>query len=616
MSFGIPDDFKELVRDRTNIVDLVSETVQLQAARGGAEHMGLCPFHEDRNPSLRVYPDRNGGSYRCWVCQEGGDCYSWVMEIERVTFPEAIEFLAGRLGLEVPRQQGQPRQSTQNRQSSYDVLAWAEGEMHNYLRNAKEAEHVRKYLNDRGYDDEIIRKFRLGYHPNDWSWLINRAQNRFTNEQMLRVRVIGQHETRGYYDNFVDRVIFPIRDDRERPVAFGGRVLPGADDSKGKYWNSPDSDFFHKSNILYAFDHARQGIRRSGTALVVEGYTDCISCHQYGLNNVVATLGTALTEEHVKKIKRFGRRIVLVYDGDRAGQDAAEKAVARILAQEVDLRVMMLPEGEDPADLLSRAGTDVFNGFAEKAPEAIDFKFDRCVERHGLQSVDGRQQVRDEMLQLLAACPNLEGSDRYDIVIGKLSHKLMTEEWRIRNRLSELRQNANRRTHFEPADVPQPNPITLAPQEEREVIEILFVQPDQLALITAQIGADDFKNFQLRTLFERILDLNEEGSFDGSTSVLSSLDDNLPLKKLTVAIADSACDKNITALLSAEVFGDQLPFIDNVLNAIKRRRTQRQIELSKQQISQPGDLNSDTDDALRQLTQILLERMRHPKDFK
>ncbi len=616
MSFGIPDDFKELVRERTNIVDLVGETVQLQALRGGADNVGLCPFHEDRNPSMHVYPDR--GTYRCWVCDQGGDCFSWVMEIERLNFPETIEFLANRLGMQVPKTQGRPNpEGKQRRQSLYDVLAWAEAEMHNYLRGSKEAAHVREYLQRRGYGDDIVQQFRIGYHPNNWEWFLSRSRGQFTPQQMHQVRLVGEREGGGFYDNFVDRVIFPIRDDRERPIAFGGRVLPGADDSKGKYWNSPESDLFHKSKELYAFDHARQTIRKTETAIVVEGYTDCISCHQYGITNAVATCGTALTEQQVAKVKRFGRRVVLVYDGDEAGQKAAERAVTRILSQAVDLRVLTLPDGEDPADLLARAGAGVFNDFAANAPEAIDFKFDRCVERYGLGSVDGRERVRDEMLDLLAHAPNMNGSDRLDMILGKLSHRLVTDERRLRNKLEELKQNRHQRLRPEPVQIPQTNPLASAPQAEREVIEILFVQPDQLHHVTAEIGPGDFENPQLKALFERILDLNEDGTFDGSASVLNSSDHDLLLKKNIVAITDSARDKDIEKLLRTEVVGEQLPFLDNVLNAMKLRRTERQTELSKHQLSQTeSDVSSDTLDALRQIQKAQLERMRHPTTLK
>ncbi len=624
MSFGIPDDFKELVRDRTDLVGLVNETVQLQPTRGGQDHIGICPFHEDHSPSLHVYPDRHGGTYRCWVCQEGGDCFSWVQEIERLTFPEAIGFLAARIGLELPRQTHAAREVGSQKQSGYDILAWVEEQFHQQLVSAPEAQRAREYLYGRGYDDDAIARFRIGYHPDSWTWLLDRARGRYTPQDLLRVRVVAERrESSGYYDYFVNRVIFPIHDERSRTIAFGGRVLPG--DDGAKYFNSVESDYFHKSSQLYAFDLARQTIRKTGTVFVVEGYTDCISCHLHGLDNTVATLGTALTEQHVRKLGRFlsgdkGRRVVLIYDGDRAGQDAAERVLGKLLSQEIDLRILTLPAQQDPADLLAHAGADELRRLAAEAPEAIDFKFNRLVARHGTDSVEGLSQVRDEMLKVLAAVPDRSAGSRLDTILGKLARKLGTDEWRVRSRLQELSKQAQ--SSRPPVSVPATGDETqhqaaAATKAEREILEILFIQPDQLEPVTAEIGAADFENPQLRSLFERILDLNEAGTFDGPESVLNSLDGDLAMKKLTISLTAAGEDKGLHQLIGAEVVPGQPPFVESVVRAIKLRRNERQKELSKHHLSQSNsDLNSDTRDALRQLTQLQLERMRHPSTLK
>ena len=216
---------------------------------------------------------------------------------------------------------------------------------------------------------------------------------------------------RGYYDYFVDRVMFPIRDMQRRPVAFGGRMLPGdTRENAPKYFNSLESVIFTKSRLLYGFDHARDAIRKSDTVVVVEGYTDCITTHQYGQLNVVGTLGTALTESHVTNLKRFARKVVLVYDGDDAGQNAAERALTKFLAQEVDLRIMTLPAGLDPADFLATHGAEAFAKNVEQAPEAWQHKFKRTVARYGVDSIDAKDRVLDEMLEVLATVPHTGGS--------------------------------------------------------------------------------------------------------------------------------------------------------------------------------------------------------------
>ena len=344
----------------------------------GQDYLGLCPFHDDKRPSFHVYPDRQ--SYRCWVCDQGGDVFRWVMEIERVSFPESLELLARRANIELPQksQSDFAKKLNKGKTTQYEIVEWAIDQMQKALQTADADSLIRNYLKQRGLSEETVRTFRLGYHPDNWNWILDKAKGRFSEKQLLSVGLVGERSNgRGYYDNLVDRLIFPIIDERSRPVAFGGRVLPGSNnESPAKYWNSPESDIFLKRRTLYAFHQARESIRRSKTAMVVEGYMDCIACHQAGITNVVATLGTALTDDHVKFLKRFAERVILLYDGDQAGQDAAERSIGRFLAHDLDLRVLTLSDGQDPADYLEKHGKEdssrQLHGSA--APEAWEYK--------------------------------------------------------------------------------------------------------------------------------------------------------------------------------------------------------------------------------------------------
>ena len=342
----LSNDFREAVRTRTDLVSLIGESVGLKSLRGGREFIGLCPFHDDHNPSMHVYPDRQ--TFRCWVCNTGGDCFTFVMEESKVGFREALEMLAKRANLEMPRNfsRGEAGASQGDKSQIMEALLWAQNLFHAMLfRDHPAAKTALSYLEQqRGLSRETIKQFRLGYHPDDWNWLTNQARGKFSPEVLEAARLIGKRENGpGYYDNFVNRILFPIWNERGQPVAFGGRVMPGADDSHGKYWNSPESVVFHKSRLVYALNIARDAIRKTDHAIVTEGYTDCIALHQAGITNVVGTLGTALTDQHVATLRRFVPKVVLVYDGDDAGQMAAERAVERFLAQDVDLRILTLP---------------------------------------------------------------------------------------------------------------------------------------------------------------------------------------------------------------------------------------------------------------------------------
>ena len=417
-------DIKEQVRSQTDIVALIGEAVALTPQRGGREHVGLCCFHDDHNPSMRVYADRQ--SYRCWVCNAGGDCFSFVQEREKVSFPEALEILAKRAGIKLP-ERGFRKSDDGSRSAIYEALLWAQELFHKTFLQDPSAQPARDYIASRGMSDEMIKQFRIGYHPNDWNWLQSQARGKFKPEQLLAARLIGERDSGGFHDHFVDRVLFPIRNERAQAVGFGGRILPG-NPHPAKYWNSPESPVFQKSKLVFALDAARDEIRKTDTVLICEGYTDVIACHQYGVKNAVATLGTALTDQHVTTLKRFAKKVVLVYDGDDAGLAAAERVLERFIAQDVDLRILTLPGGHDPDEFLASEGTDALRQLIETAPEALDFKLQCLQAKYPIKTLDGRQRILEEMLEVVAAAPKTSQSVRESLLMVAIAEKLGLRE--------------------------------------------------------------------------------------------------------------------------------------------------------------------------------------------
>jgi len=562
------DEFKELVRTRTDIVGLISESVTLQSQRGGREFVGLCPFHDDHNPSMRVYPDRQ--SFKCWSCTEGGDCFAYVMKRESVGFPEALEMLARRANLEMPKsRRSEPAESGENKNRLYEIVAWAENEFHECLTKSPIAQRARRYLQDRGISGTSISRFRLGYHPDDWQWLIERARGKYTPSQLATVKLAGQREGgEGFYDYFADRLMFPIRDTQKRPVAFGGRVLPGSKETgMGKYWNSPESVLFQKSRLLYALDHARDSISKSRTAVVVEGYTDCIMAHQHGLTNFVATLGTALNDSHVTNLKRLAERVVLVFDGDGPGRLATEKALPKFLAQEIDLRILTLPDDLDPADFLAQRGPEQLIPILDGAVEAWEQKLRVTQERYGLTTIDARHRVLNDMLEVLSQVPFQAGVGlpsswqmRENVILGRLSQELKISETMIRERLSELRTAGQQRTGTKTAvqmqdenDAATQRPISRSfPQNptrdelaERELLEILFTLPEQAERIRAEISPSAVVNPHLRELLEICFQLQDQGVLPTYDKVTSRLED-AGLKSLAADIDRHAGEVGIS----------------------------------------------------------------------
>ena len=643
------DDFKEQVRGRSDIAQVVAESISLKALRGGAELVGLCPFHDDRNPSLKVYPDRQ--TFRCWSCDTGGDVFTFVMKFDGLDFYSALKHLAERAGLEMPKRSGGDRQQSdgQNRGRLLDALAWADKQCHHFLSKSPEAAAAREYLADRGIHADLARRFGLGFHPPDWEWLVNRANGLFDRDELLASGLAGvRKDGGGLRDHalFPGRVIFPIRDERGRTIAFGGRQLPGSgDEFGGKYINSSEGVLFRKSKVLYGLDVAREAIRKPTceTALVVEGYTDAIALHRAGYENVVATLGTALTAEHVGVLRRFTNRIVLVLDGDRAGQDAAEKALQKLLGENVDLRVLTLPAGTDPADFVSET-PDEFGRLIDAAPEALDFKLARVTARHGGDALQAGDAGAGEMLELLRTVPGLAGTRRGDLVLMRTGERFGVPERRLRADLRGGGEPPRRR--FEPDESPEPQaePPVPAPAAEdlpeAELLKILLTRPDLFPAAHAVVGSADLRHGGCRRLFELCEDAEE---LDGEVTLPAVLNaaapaGDGPLKRFAVRLLAEADGQRLAGQLDGRIenplaggtrvarlftapagaattapagpqdagpqegaAGDLPPLLGDVLGVILERRDRRQAQRSRADLAHLAAAGGGLDEAARAL---------------
>lgn len=632
---GFGDDFKELVRSSTNLVDLVSETVSLKPIHGGRDFLGLCPFHDDKNPSFHVYPDRQ--TYRCWVCDQGGDCFRWVMEIEKLPFPEAMESLARRARLEIPKKRRDEATSENHlkKTDSLAVVEWAVNLMHSTLRTSATAENAREYVKKRNLSEDTVRNFRLGYHPEDWNWFLDQARGRFTPAQLVAAGLIQERNNGpGYFDNLVGRLVFPIIDERGRPVAFGGRVLPGGNiESDAKYWNSLESAIFHKRRTLYAFDRARETIRRSKTAIIVEGYMDCIACHQAGVTNAVATLGTAMTEDHVRFLRRFAEKVVLVYDSDKAGQDAAERSISRFLAEDLDLRILSVPSGKDPADYLEDHTSEEFYALTASASEAWEYKLQSILQRISINTVAGRQQVLNQMMEFLAASQGLAGSIREDMILRNVCGRVQVDERMARQQLKELR-GPTQKKGFTRRDAER-QPVELKTRREnaleraeREVLEIILTCPETIDVIRHQIGADDFENARHQRLLDLCIDVwKEDGDLPELGRMIIAAESDSDLLSLINALVDSAEEKGIFRLMNdqpnahEQAGGASAPsHLERVLRPILERREKRLNLVSKQLLAQTAQskskLDDDTIDALRRIHKFRQSQMGNPREMK
>jgi DNA primase len=464
------------VREATNIVEVASEFTALK--RQGTNYTGLCPYHQEMTPSFSVSTEKS--FYYCFGCQKGGDAIKMIMELKSFSFAEAVSHLAERFGVELKfegRSPGEERaaaQRTARRRSAYKALAAATAYYHKYLLKSLAAEEARQYLKDRGFEQSTIEEFRLGYAPaRERSGFIQAARKVDLDRGALEEA--GLLSQRGG-ERFVDRVMFPISDRRGRIIGFGARALG---DAKPKYLNSPETELFNKRSLLYGFPQVAEAVRKEGAALVVEGYTDVLMLYQSGIKNAVATLGTAMTEQHLKTLSGHADRIYLLFDPDEAGEKAVEKAAVTAAVLKLDLRVLRLPE--DPADWLLEHTPGEFLGLLSGAVPVLEY---------GIRRIAG--QVRGAGATSRArAVPEVKALVRQieDPVLHREALRLAAEALGVnpealrsepdaRNTASRSSSNRSRRTPSDPLI-----------EAGREVLALVLARPD-LASSALRAGVD------------------------------------------------------------------------------------------------------------------------------
>ncbi|SDL27978.1 DNA primase [Modicisalibacter muralis] len=405
MAGQIPQRFIDDLLARVDVVEVVGERVQLKKA--GQNYSGLCPFHQEKSPSFTVSHDKQ--FYHCFGCGAHGNALRFLMEYDNLRFPEAVEQLAARQGMDVPREGADdPRAQAREkkRQQGVNLLELAASFFRERLPMA-EGKSAREYLQRRGLSPEVLRDFGIGYAPGEWEALKRHlAGHGIGDAVQVEYGLLVQREDSGRsYDRFRDRVMFPIRDWKGRTIAFGGRVLG---DAKPKYLNSPETPVFHKGRELYGLYEARQANRQLERLVIVEGYMDVVALAQFGIRNVVATLGTSTSEDHLNRLFRLVGEVVFCFDGDNAGRKAARRALETVLPLMIDgrqARFLFLPEGEDPDSLVRREGSEAFGDRITCASPLSEFLFEQAAEGRDLQRIEDRERFATSVLRALERLP-------------------------------------------------------------------------------------------------------------------------------------------------------------------------------------------------------------------
>ncbi|HEV8352777.1 MAG TPA: DNA primase [bacterium] len=478
-SFLSPD-LKEEIRRKVDLVDLISTHVALRKA--GKYYKGLCPFHSEKTPSFHV--DREKGLWHCFGCQKGGTAFDFVMQTANLTFPEAVQELAHRAGVRLERTPEETRR-TSEREQLLRVLKAAAAFFAAQLAEPQTGRPAREYLDRRGIDEPTVQRFGLGYAPAEWDGLLSALTRKGYQPALLEQAGLVQSRQRGegYYDLFRHRLMFPIVDLQDRPVAFGGRTLDP--DGQPKYLNSKETVAFSKGKTLYGLSLARDVIRQTDEIVVVEGNIDAVTCHQYGIDNAVASLGTALSMDQVLLMKRFAARAVLVYDADAAGMAASERAMALFDEMELSVRVVVLPSG-DPDGFIRAQGAEAFRSLVALALPVFDYQVAMAVRRHDPSTVEGKVRIVDELLPALAGVANPVRQAEY---VRTLAERFSLAEDAIRQR---LRSKGRGRTAGKAQPPLEARPERARERAERLLLHLMIHEPSLRRGVAARLGPDDF----------------------------------------------------------------------------------------------------------------------------
>jgi len=556
-----PQTFIDDLRRQADIVRIVQDYVTLKKA--GANWVAPCPFHKETKPSFSVNPAKE--MFFCFGCHKGGSIFTFVMEIERVTFPEAIKIVAEKAGVPLPKMVDDSRFEARLRDSDQVIelnqwaLVWWEDQL-----KSKSGRGAREYLKDRGITEETIKTFRLGFAPDSWEVLSTHLRQKgATQDQLEKSGLVVKKDEGGSYDRFRGRLIFPVFDAQGKPIAFGGRTLEP--EGEPKYLNSPETPAYIKGRHLFGLNLTRDEIRRNGFVILVEGYLDLIIPYQFGVRNVVASLGTALTPEQVKLIGRFARKVVVNYDGDRAGVQAAKRAIETILAEDIEVKVLVLPDNADPDDFIRKYGVTEYQKRRGEAQPHIQFVIDQAVRDRNLHSPSDKAAAVEETLPFVRAVRSrIQKREYFDIAMDALRVQpdQRRELWqRIRSGASTDAAAVQEMVKRSSASRP-----TVA---EEKLLDILLANEEMRRIVLPRLEVTDYEDLATTPIFRALVKLDGERceiNFDSMSQETAG--DTVAAELLPRLIMNE----------TTESFDESMTTADSCLDALRLMKVDRRID--------------------------------------
>jgi len=500
-----PQTFLDDLKRQADIVRVVQDYVQLK--KKGANWMACCPFHKEKTPSFSVSPAKE--IFYCFGCHKGGSVFNFVMEMERVSFPEAIKLVAEKSGVPLPKLIDDSRFEARRNEADavIELNRWALEWWEQQLESSGEASIARDYLKRREITDETRKTFRMGYAPDSWDALsIHLRQKGASQDQIERSGLVVKKEEGGSYDRFRGRLIFPVMDIQGKPIAFGGRTLR---DEDAKYINSPETAAYVKGRNLFGLNLTRDEIRRAGFVILVEGFLDLIVPYQFGVRNVVASLGTALTPDQARLVSRFARKVVVNYDGDNAGVQAAKKAIAILLAEDLEVKILVLPDGSDPDEFIRRSGVSEYQQQRGLAQPHIQFVIDQAVRDRKLSNPADKEAAIEEVLPYIRVVRSrFQKREYFDIAMDSLrvgDATLKRELWH------SIRQGTGEGARAGEAFKATAKRATIKPTvAEERLLGLVFASEELRSGVLSMLQPEDYEDLATAPLLRVLLELENE----------------------------------------------------------------------------------------------------------
>ncbi|WP_294393861.1 DNA primase [uncultured Clostridium sp.] len=523
----IREEVLERIKQENDIVDIISENVRLK--KSGRNYVGLCPFHNDKSPSLSVSQDKQ--IYKCFSCGEAGNVITFVMKYKKLTFQEAAKYLADKAG--IPLETGNSRESQITRKKDLLYKVNTEAARY-YFYNLQRTSFAKEYFLKRGIKEEVIKRFGLGYAQDGWHNLIAYLRKKgFNDNLLLEAGLISKSEKSGNtYDRFRNRVMFPVFDVRGKVIGFGGRVL---DDSKPKYLNSPETVVFHKGTNLYGLNFATKNKLEQDYIIIVEGYMDLISLHQHGITNTVASLGTALTINQARLLKRYVNKVIISYDADVAGQTATLRGLEILRNAGFDVKVLKVPQGKDPDEFVRNNGKDAFLRLVDNALPLIEYRIKKAAEGINLRDNNELVKYGERFAEILADLNPIEK----DVYIKKISEETSIKEQAIYDLLSQVMAKDQKENNFMNKKVYYGTKLYVEPgylKAERTLIKLMF-QDEYFDELQELIKVGDFVLDSHNKIYSLILQSKNEDT-NNIVSYLESRCDDIESSKELIKIKE------------------------------------------------------------------------------